>query len=418
MTRIIIIGAGMGGLAAALSLHRCGFQPVIYEAAPQLALLGVGINVLPHAARELAELGLLEDLCGAGVEIDTLLYRDTWGRPVWQEPRGIAAGYRWPQVAIHRGELQMLLARAVAARLGPDAVRLGHALTDLETSARGVSARFANGETIAADLLIGADGIHSVVRRRFYPDEGPPKWRGGSLYRATTLLPHKFLGGRSQLWAGHAARKFVAYPIRNNVETGETLVNWICDLNHGAVEVPAPPRQDWNRRADIASFLPAFEAWDWPDISVPALIRGAREIYEFPMVDRDPVPRWSFGRATLLGDAAHPMYPIGSNGATQAIIDGRVLAWHLATAPSLEEGLAGYEAARRPATARIVEMNRANGPDQVIELANQRAPGRQDDLDALLPMAERKEIADGYKKIAGFDPATLNARPSFDPPAR
>jgi 2-polyprenyl-6-methoxyphenol hydroxylase-like FAD-dependent oxidoreductase len=418
MTRIAIIGAGMGGLAAALSLHKGGFAPVVYEAAPQLAPLGVGINILPHAARELAELGLLDALRGAGVEIDALLYRDKWGRPVWQEPRGIAAGYRWPQVAIHRGELQMLLARTVTARLGTDAIRLGHSLTDLETSACGVSARFANGETIQADLLIGVDGIHSVVRRQFYPHEGPPKWRGGSLYRATTLLPHKFLEGRSQLWAGHAARKFVAYPIRHNPETGETLVNWICDLNHGIVEVPAPPRQDWNRRADIGDFLPAFEDWNWPDINVPAIIKGAREVYEFPMVDRDPVPRWSFGRATLLGDAAHPMYPIGSNGATQAIIDGRVLAYHLATAPSLDEGLAAYEAARRPATARIVEMNRANGPDQVIELANQRAPDRHDDLEALLPMTERKQIADGYKKIAGFDPATLNARPSFDPRAR
>ena len=418
MTRILIIGAGMGGLAAALSLHKCGFKPVIYEAASQLAPLGVGINVLPHAARELAELGLLDELRGAGVEIDELLYRDKWGRPVWREPRGIAAGYRWPQIAIHRGELQLLLARAVQQRLGDDAIRLGHALTDLETADSGVTARFANAETVDADLLIGADGIHSVVRRQFYPHEGPPKWRGGSLYRATTLLPDKFLGGRSQLWAGHAARKFVAYPIRYNPETGETLVNWICDLNHGAVDVPAPPRQDWNRMADIAGFLPAFEQWDWADISVPAIIKGAREAYEFPMVDRDPLPRWTFGRTTLLGDAAHPMYPVGSNGATQAIIDGRTLAYHLASSPSLQEGLAAYEAARRPATARIVEMNRANGPDQVIELANQRAPGRDDDLDTLLPMTERKAIADGYKRVAGFDPALLNARASLDTVAR
>jgi len=408
----------MGGLAAALSLHKAGFLPVVYEAAPKMAPLGVGINILPHATRELTELGLLEDLRMAGVEIDQLLYRDKWGRPVWQEPRGIAAGYRWPQIAIHRGELQFLLARAVQQRLGAEAIRLGHTLTGLESSDHGTTLHFANGETTDAELLIGADGIHSVVRRQFYPHEGPPKWRGGSLYRATTAMPHKFLCGRSQLWAGHAARKFVAYPIRYDPQTGESLVNWICDLHHGAVEVPAPPRQDWNRRADIASFLPAFEDWDWQDIDVPAVIKGAREVYEFPMVDRDPLPRWSFGCATLLGDAAHPMYPIGSNGATQAIIDGRVLACHLASASSLLEGLAAYEAARRPATARIVELNRANGPDQVIELANRRAPGRQDDLDALLPMEERKQIADGYKKVAGFDPAQLNARPSFDPVVR
>ena len=417
MTRIVLIGAGIGGLAAALSLHKAGFSPVIYEAVPQLAPLGVGINVLPHAARELAELGLLEELRAAGVEIDELLYRDKWGRPVWQEPRGLAAGYRWPQIAIHRGELQMLLARTVAARLGSDAIRLGHGLTGLEAGAHGVTARFANGAEIEADLLVGADGIHSQVRRQFYPQEGPPRWRGGLLYRATTRLPRKFLGGRSQLWAGHAARKFVAYPIRIDADTGDTTVNWICDLNHGAADVPAPPRQDWNRLADIADFLPAFERWSWTDIDIPALIKGAHQVYQFPMVDRDPLPRWTHGRVTLLGDAAHPMYPIGSNGATQAIIDGRALAFYLATAGSLDEGLAAYEAARRPATSRIVEMNRANGPDQVIELANQRAPGRDDDLESLLPMAERKAIADGYKKIAGFDPAALNARPSLDPQA-
>ena len=413
MSRILVIGAGMGGLAAALSLHKCGFEPIVCEASARLQPLGVGINVLPHAARELAELDLLDQLTAAGVEIDTLLYRDTWGRPVWQEPRGLAAGYRWPQVAIHRGELQMLLARTAEQRIGP--IRLGHTLTAFGTGASGVSAHFANGETIHADALIGADGIHSVVRRQLYPDEGPPKWRGGLLYRATTSLPHKFLGGRSQLWAGHAARKFVAYPIRYDPATGETLVNWVCDLHHGMHEIPAPPRQDWNRRAELATILPAFADWEWADISVPSLLKGTREVFEFPMVDRDPLPRWTIGRATLLGDAAHPMYPIGSNGATQAIIDGRVLAYQLATAATLDEGLAAYEAARRPATARIVEMNRANGPDQVIELANQRAPGKDDDLETLLPMAERKQIADGYKKIAGFDPAALNARPSFDP---
>jgi 2-polyprenyl-6-methoxyphenol hydroxylase-like FAD-dependent oxidoreductase len=131
------------------------------------------------------------------------------------------------------------------------------------------------------------------------------------------------------------------------------------------------------------------------------------------MVDRDPLPRWTFGRASLLGDAAHPMYPIGSNGATQGVIDARAFAFHLATASSPDEGLARYEAERRPATERIVLMNRANGPDQVMELAEQRAPDPQDDLDAALPMAERQAIADRYKQVAGFDPQTLNARPSY-----
>ena len=413
--RIIIIGAGIGGLTAALSLHKCGFSPVLYEAAPAMAPLGVGINVLPHAARELIELGLSEELRAAGVEIDELVYRNKWGRQVWHEPRGLAAGYRWPQIAIHRGELQMLLFRAVQQRLGVDAIRMGHSLERFETEDSGVVAHFAGHPAVRADIMVGADGIHSMVRRGLYPQEGPARWRGGFLYRSTTALPHKLLGGRSMLWAGYASRKFVAYPIRYDAATGNSLINWICDLGHGQQEREAPPRQDWNMQADREKFLPAFRDWQWPDVSVESIINASGVVYEFPMVDRDPLPRWTFGRTTLLGDAAHPMYPIGSNGATQAIIDGRALAFCLATAKSPDDGLHRYEEMRRPATARIVEMNRANGPDQVLELAELRAPGREDDLDALFPHAERKEIADGYKKIAGFDPATLNARESFDP---
>ncbi len=419
---IIIVGAGIGGLTAALSLHKAGFRPVVYEAAKVLAPLGVGINLLPHAVRELAELGLLDDLRAIGVEIDELVYLNKWGRRLWHEPRGVAAGYRWPQIAIHRGELQMMLARVTRERLGEDSIRMGHALERFELRADGVLAHFQDRTTgaavgsVRADAMVGADGIHSVVRRAFYPDEGAPKWRGGLLYRATTRSRTKLLGGRSMLWAGYASRKFVAYPIRYNPQTGESLINWICDLNHGPDEIPAPPREDWSRIGNRADFLPAFGGWNWPDADLEAIVNGSGDIYEFPMVDRDPLPRWSFGRATLLGDAAHPMYPIGSNGATQAIIDARVLAFHLATSASLDEALSHYDAIRRTATARIVEMNRANGPDQVLQLAEERAPNRNDDLDLLLPFDERKKIADDYKKVAGFDPAGLNARESFDPP--
>jgi 2-polyprenyl-6-methoxyphenol hydroxylase-like FAD-dependent oxidoreductase len=421
--RVIIIGAGIGGLTAALSLHKAGLRPTVYEAATALAPLGVGINLLPHATRELTELGLMENLRAIGVEIDELVYLNKWGRRLWREPRGLAAGYRWPQIAIHRGELQMMLAHMVTQRLGPDAIRMGHALERFESRCDGVTAHFIDRRagtaagSARADVMIGADGIHSVVRRAFYPSEGAPKWRGGLLYRATTVSRVKLLGGRSMLWAGYASRKFVAYPIRYNPQTGESLINWICDLNHGPDEIPAPPREDWSRIGNRADFLPAFRRWKWPDADVEAIIDGAGDVFEFPMVDRDPLPRWTFGRTTLLGDAAHPMYPIGSNGATQAIIDARVLAFHLGGSAAIDEALASYETARRPATARIVEMNRANGPDQVLELAEQRAPNRDDDLDRLLPEAERSKIADDYKKVAGFDPAGLNARASFDPPS-
>jgi len=398
--RIVIAGAGICGLTAALSLHGAGFAPVVYEAATRMTPLGVGVNVLPHAVRELAGLGLLDELRRLGVEIDELVYLTRHGGRIWREPRGLAAGYAWPQIAVHRGALQMLLLQATQDRLGPDAVRFGHALVDVKSAYDATSATFvdrSNGRSsgvVEADILLAADGIHSAARRVFYPDEGPPKWNGVMLWRSTSQSG-KVLGGRSMLWAGHARQKFVAYPIAFDEASGETRLNWICDLKRGEGEAPA--REDWNR----------------PGVDVPALLRASGDVFEFPMVDRDPLPRWTFGRTTLMGDAAHPMYPVGSNGATQAIIDARALAFHLATAPDVAEALERYEADRREATGRIVMMNRAHGPDLVMELAEQRAPEADDDLDALLPMAERQAIADRYKAAAGFDPATMSARSPY-----
>jgi 2-polyprenyl-6-methoxyphenol hydroxylase-like FAD-dependent oxidoreductase len=415
--KIAIVGAGIAGLTTALSLHAAGLSCIVFEAVAEPAPLGVGLNVLPHAMRELTELGLLPELRRAGVEIDELVYMTRHGKRIWREPRGLAAGYEWPQIAIHRGELQMLLLRAVQARLGPEAVRFGHALSDLEIRPASVVAHFSRRESGAAagayeaDVLVAADGIHSAVRRKFYPNEGLPKWNGVSLYRSTSRVG-KVLGGRSMLWAGHARQKFVAYPIRYDPASGETLLNWICDLK-AVGEAPTPPPEDWNRTGDRADLLPRYADWRWAGVDVPEIVASSGEIYVFPMVDRDPLPRWTFGRATLLGDAAHPMYPIGSNGATQAIIDARALAFHLATASDPDTALARYETERRPATERVVLTNRAHGPDQVMELAEQRAPEPEDDLDARLPLAERQAIADGYKRVAGFDPRELSAKPSY-----
>lgn len=412
--KVAIIGAGITGLTAALSLHAAGIDCTVFEAVAKPAPLGVGINVLPHAMRELTALGLLPELRAAGVEIDELVYLTRHGKRIWQEPRGLAAGYKWPQVAIHRGELQMLLLRVAQERLGADRIRFNHALADVELQPDGVLAHFndfagkALGATYRADVLAAADGIHSAVRRKFYPNEGMPRWNGVMLWRSTSKTG-KVLGGRSMLWAGHARQKFVGYPIRYDAEPGATWLNWICELKIAEDGAQAPPKDDWNGKGNRADFLPRFKDWRWPGVDVPDIVNTSADVYAFPMVDRDPLPRWTFGRLTVLGDAAHPMYPIGSNGATQGVIDGRAFAYHLATAGDIDAGLAAYEAERRPATERIVLTNRANGPDNVMELADRRAPRFEDDLDALLPFAERQAIADGYKKIAGFDPAAMSA---------
>lgn len=413
---IAIVGGGIAGLTAALSLHAAGFRPTVHEAVQKPAPLGVGINLLPHAVRELAELGLLDELLALGVAITDLNYLTAGGELVWHEPRGLAAGYLWPQIAVHRGQLQMFLIAKVQQRLGPQAIRFGAELVGVEPQGARVEARFTDraigrATAISADLLVGADGIHSAVRRRFYPEEGQPRWNGITLWRSTSPVAAP-MGGRAMIWAGWSGQKFVAYPIGRDPDTGQERLNWICDLKRA--EADTPPPRDWNRAGDRADLLPPFAGWRWPGLDVPAIVAASGPIYEFPMVDRDPLPRWTFGRVTLLGDAAHPMYPIGSNGATQGIIDARVFAWHLARAESVELALAGYEHDRRGATARIVLMNRQQGPDRVLDLARDRlaAGGALADV---LPIEERRAIAQTYKQTAGFDPAVLNERASLSP---
>lgn len=411
--RAMIIGGGIGGLTTALRLHAAGIEAHVFESVPEVRPLGVGINLLPHAVTELTELGLLDALVATGVRTQELRYFNKFGREIWQEPRGLAAGYRWPQISIHRGKLQLLLLNAVRDRLGADHIHIGHHLASFVQHNGGTAeARFIDRRTGAsvatetADLLIGADGIHSAVRAALYPDEGPPQWNGAILWRATTLSA-PFLTGRSMFMAGHARQKFVAYPITPDADAGgRLLINWIAELRFEPAALAH--REDWNRRGDVADFLPAFSGWryDWLDIS--DLIRRTEAVYEYPMVDRDPLGRWSVGHVTLLGDAAHPMYPVGSNGASQAILDARALADALARNADIPAALAAYEAQRRPATARITLSNRQQGPERVMQIVEERAPQGFDDLDAVISRAELEAIAAEYKQIAGFDRDALN----------
>ena len=415
---IAIVGGGIVGLTAALSLQAAGFRPTVYEAVGQPAPLGVGINLLPHAVRELAELGLLDELLGLGVAIQDLNYLTSGGELVWHEPRGLMAGYNWPQIAIHRGEFQMFLLAKVRERLGSEAIRMGQELVGVETIGDRAHARFADrlsgrATAIEVDLLIGADGIHSAVRKQYYPDEGSPRWNGITLWRSTSPVTAP-MGGKAMIWAGYSAQKFVAYPIGKDPETGLDRLNWICDLK--VSEEETPPVRDWSRPGDRADFLPPFADWRWNGLDVPAIVAASGPIYEFPMVDRDPLPQWTFGRVTLMGDAAHPMYPIGSNGATQGIIDARVFTWNLAKAATVEEAMHHYEAERREATGRIVLMNRQQGPDKVLDLAKERLEQQAGPLDDVLPVAERTEIAQSYKQIAGFKPQDINERASYSVP--
>ncbi|AQV92954.1 flavin-dependent oxidoreductase [Cupriavidus necator] len=408
--KIAIAGGGIGGLTLALLCHRHGIEAEVWEASEALRPLGVGINLLPHAVRILSELGLRDALADIAIETSSLSYYNKLGQRIWHEPRGLAAGYDWPQFSIHRGEFQMLLHRTVVERLGAGAVHTGHGFeTVLDTGARG-QARFAlrrrsdNAEVEAsADVLVGADGIHSAVRRHFYPTGDTPRFSRRLLWRAVTEAP-PYLDGRSMFMAGHQDQKFVAYPISEPLRRqGRSLVNWIAELRVPDSVPDTPPRSDWNKQVDKSVFRPAFADWQWDWIDIPALIDGADAIYEFPMVDKDPLPRWTFDRVTLLGDAAHPMYPIGSNGSAQAILDARCLVDSLLGTPDTPYALREYEAERLPRTAGIVLRNRMNGPEQVMQLAEARAPQGFADIEQVIPRAELEAISLRYKQLAGFD---------------
>ena len=410
---VLIIGGGIAGLTTALSLHQIGVPCRVYESVASIEPLGVGINTLPHAVRELTELGLLDRLAATGVATAELAYYSARGQLIWSEPRGQAAGYNWPQFSIHRGGLQMLLLDAVRERLGPDQVLTGHHLTGWEETADGVRAHFTDRRTGAAlpsaegSVLIAADGIHSTVRARLYPEEGPPIWNGAILWRGVTRA-EPYLTGRSMIMAGHEFQKFVCYPIEPDRGQG-ALINWIAERKFRPDH--AWRREDWNRAGRLEEFLPQFEAWRFDWLDIPSLIRNAERCFEYPMVDRDPLDRWTFGRVTLLGDAAHAMYPIGSNGASQGILDARVLAREIQRHGATEAALVAYEGERRPATARIVLANRGNGPEQVMQLVEQRAPDGFARIEDVLSREELEGTAAAYKRMAGFDRETLNTRP-------
>ncbi|MEV0195922.1 flavin-dependent oxidoreductase [Nonomuraea sp. NPDC050691] len=392
--RVIIAGAGIGGLTTALSLHAAGITDVVvHESVKEIRPLGVGINILPHAVRELIELGLGDRLARIGVPTGDLTFVNRYGQVIWSEPRGKAAGYTWPQYSIHRGRLQFMLLDAVRERLGPDSVITGSPVTSLDHD---------------ADLLVGADGVRSSVRAAMFPEEGEPLWSGEVLWRGTTYSK-PFMTGRSMLMAGDDVQRVVVYPIAPPEPDGRVLINWA--IQRKAAETV--PRGDWNRRVEIGKFLHHVADWRFEWLDIPGLISGAEAVYEYPMVDRDPLPYWSKDGVTLLGDAAHPMYPTGSNGGTQSIIDARVLAYALATG----RGVEWYEEQRRPTTAQIVASNRKDGPEVVLRMAHQRAPEGFDDIEDVMPLAEREEIATGYKKTAGFLPSVLNERASWSVPA-
>jgi 2-polyprenyl-6-methoxyphenol hydroxylase-like FAD-dependent oxidoreductase len=401
---VVIVGGGIGGLTLGLALHRCGIASRVHESAPRMRPVGVGINLLPPAVKELAELGLLEELARRAVTTREAVFYNRFGQLIYREPLGRAAGYAFPQLSIHRADLHEVLAAAFRARAGEGRLLTGWRCTGVEQDGAAATARFRaaeSGEELPpqrGDVVVGCDGIHSAVRRQLHPAEGPPLYSGINMWRGVTRWP-PFLSGASMVRAGwFTPGKMVIYPVRERIDAeGRQLVNWVAEI-----ATPRHDERDWSRPGRLEDFIHAYEDWHFDWLDVPAFIRAADLVLEFPMVDQDPLPWWSRGRVTLLGDAAHPMVPRGSNGAGQAIVDARVLADELASRNDPAEALAAYEARRLEATARIVRMNRENPPDAILREVYLRTGDRPfARIEDVIAREELEAISESYKRVAG-----------------
>ena len=400
---VVIIGAGIGGLTLALGLHRRGIACRVYEAAPEFLPLGVGINVLPHASRELAALGVLPALEAAAVVTREAGFFNRFGQHVYSEPAGRWAGFDAPQLSIHRADLQAVLLAEVQRRIGSENVLAGHLCLGAESTAAGVRVQFrdATGTAVTVDgaVAVACDGIHSAIRKQLYPHEGPPRYSGVNMWRGVT--PHlPFLSGATMVRAGWlSVGKMVIYPIRDHIDDeGRQLVNWVAEL-----ECAEPVRRDWQAAGQLGDFFPAFADWHFDWLDVAGLIEQTATILAYPMVDQDPLPRWSFERVTLLGDAAHPMYPRGSNGAGQAILDACFLADCLQAQGLGAEALAAYDRVRNAATAKVVLMNRSNPPDTILREVHERSGDKPfERLEDVVSQAELARIAENYRQVAGI----------------
>lgn len=408
---ILIAGGGIGGLSLALTLHQLDIPCVIFESVLELKPMGVGINIQPNAVRELYEMGLsAEVLDTIGIQTKEWALVGLNGKDVYSEPRGIEAGYHWPQYSVHRGELQMLLYHAVVDRLGEQVIKIDHKVTAYRNTDTGVTALVttSTGEQLefSGSLLIGADGLHSAVRAQMHPEQPPIQWGGAVMWRGTSQA-RPIRTEASFVGLGTHRQRIVFYPISpTDPDTGLATINWIAEVTMDSSE--GWTKGDWNKKVKLEEFIHYFEDWNYDWVDIKGLLSGADEIYEYPMIDRDPVPSWVDGNTALLGDAAHVMYPTGSNGASQAIVDARVLGAHLLRQGISSKALKAYDNQLCEDISAVVLRNRGAGPFVILnELAN-RCGGVFDDIEEVFPTVEREELMHRYKAAAGYAIDQLN----------
>lgn len=412
--RVLIAGGGIGGLTMALTLHQIGVPCTVLESAREMRPLGVGINIQPNAVRELFELGIGSDsLDTVGVPVEEWALVGLNGREVYAEPRGLKAGYKWPQYAAHRGDLHMLLYRTLVSRAGADVVQLGTKVVGYIQDAKGVTAQVIHADggrdVVHGRLMIGADGIHSAIRAQMYPDQPPIHWGGAVMWRGT-VRAKPLRTTSSFVGLGTHRHRMVIYPISKPDEEGYSLVNWIAEVTMDNAD--GWQHEGWFRSVEVNDFAHHFETFCYDWLDVPAMLEDADCAYENPMIDRDPIPTWADGSVALMGDAAHAMYPTGSNGASQAIVDARVIGAQMVAHGVTQYALAEYDAQLCGPISELVLRNRGAGPFGLLNLLDERCGGTFEDVDDVIPAEERADFMARYKAAAGFAMEKLNAAPS------
>ena len=407
---VLICGAGIGGLCLGLSLHQLNIPFQIFESSRAIEPLGVGINLQPNAVRELSALGIKDDLKRIGIQTEEFGLFSKRGLEIWTEPRGLKAGYDEPQFSVHRGKLQKLLYDTLITRMKNNPVQLGMQVTRFKNLSSSVQLqcidkKTGNTEAIDGNILVACDGINSIIRKQLFPEEGEPLWNGAILWRGlTTATP--FRTGASMVMIGHDTQRFVSYPISKKNIDGQAKINWIAELKFNPENQWS--KSDWKKKVDKSKFIDSFLDWSFDWINPLNLISETTSIYEYPMVDRNPLQNWTFERTTLLGDAAHPTYPVGSNGASQAIIDSRKLAFHLKVSKTNKAALMDYEKEMLPLTAKITLANRNSGPDALLQVVEDRCKGSFNNIHEVISQNELETHSEKYKSIAGLNIEKLN----------
>jgi len=407
---VLIAGGGIGGLTLALSCQQLNIPFIIFEKTKTLEPLGVGINLQPNAVRELSDLNLKQDLYKIGVETQEFGLFSKKGLKIWTEPRGLAAGYNEPQFSVHRGQLQKLLYNKLIERADRFSIKTGYSVNSFENLSSGVklncfNKRSEKEETFSGSILVGCDGINSKVRKQMYPNEQPPIWNGAVLWRGITSEA-PFRTKASMVMIGHDTQRFVSYPISDPDSNGRSIINWIAELKF---DPSNPwPKGDWSKKVNKSKFIDQFKDWSFEWINPHQLISDAGDVFEYPMVDREPLEKWTFDNTTILGDAAHPTYPVGSSGASQAIIDSRKLVYQFKNKGLNNSALLSYENEMRPLTNKITLTNRQAGPDALLQVVEDRCDGEFIEIEDVITKKELKQHADKYKMVAGINIERLN----------